>query len=574
MREGLKTFISEAPKPLRIGGLKPIGHRLDEALEAELAGAITLEPGTLTVVIGRNGIGKSTLLEKLAGLREPEGVYAAYGDEPVWRLGRRDQARRNEQALLMYSYVPQAAEMTLFAPTVKDELRYSAAPYRLSASELDERTDAVLDAVGWDSTWLERSPYRLSGGERRRAALAAAFVTPAPWLLLDEPTAGLDGEGHAQLAAYLQQAKKKGTGIVLISHDLDWALPMADGVLLLGEENSCQLCSVEQLLAQPSLLKLFGMEVPEWLQTAHRLHIVFGVPLDEVFKADQAAYVIDRQLQAEDQLIRLEETAIPASQDAIAPRPRRPRAKQAPDQLAAFDPRAIWLAYVLLSIGIFLQSTWTGIAIAASITVVALIVGRISLWRWRSLIRTYVIFSLIAALFYATGTQGHGLKLDSEQLLRILLPLCRTLLVLLLGLAVALVMTPLSLRSALRQLLGYRGKTFAVANQFILIVTIMVRFIPVLIAEWSKFSRIALSRGKQSKVRPWRMIGRLREMMIPYLLSIFRLGEEVAVALESRGVEKDRRPTRAVKLRYGRRDYVLSIFAVVIMALLARYSRG
>lgn len=566
---------SSSSPSLRIEGLP---WRVAGDAAAVTGARLELAAGTLTLMIGANGAGKTTLLEKLAGLRPPEGVLTSYGEEPVWTERRWGKRKLNDQALRRYSYVPQSAEDGLFARTLEEELRFSARPYRLGAGELDVRMEAAVGAVGWDAQWLSRDPYRMSGGERRRAALAASFVPPAPWLLLDEPTAGLDGEGHARLGNYLTSLRDSGVGVLFVSHDLDWALPLADRVLLLGVDGIVRSCTSAELLAHPEWLAEAGMTEPLWLALAHEIGRA-GVSTEQVWSPQVAAQSVEVIKRAGSGIVdgggANEESLINDINKvgAAVVAKRRLESVAGDHRLGAFDPRTIWLAYVLLSIGIFAQASWYGIAAAAALTLTVLAVGRISLWRWKALLQGYAVFSVVATGFFALGAGDGGVSFDRGAFVDTLLPFARTYIVLLLGLCIPLVMSPLSLRNALQKLLSFRGRTPALAHRLILTVTIMIRFIPVLVAEWSKFSRIELSRAKQRSGKPWRIVVRLRDLAMPLMLSIFRLGDEIAVALESRGVTMNSRPTLASKLRWAQRDYLLvavALLLAVAMWMLAR----
>lgn len=528
----------------------------------ERPGAVlTLPPGQVVLLAGGNGVGKTTWLEKLAGLRKPEGMRIHYGEEPLWQVGRWGKPRMNARALLRYSYAPQSPENGLFSRTLLEELKYSGRPFRLSVEQLDERVSEALDAVGWHADWLTRDPYRMSGGERRRAALAATFVSPAPWLLLDEPSAGLDGAGHARLGEYLMGLIERGVGVVLVSHDLDWAMPIADVVLLLDYEGTVRSCSPSELMAHPEWLAEAGMSVPLWLEIAHKLHLR-GVPAEQLWSPDSAARAVAVVV----------ENAAPqcaAELPAVAPARRVSKiAESAKHRLGAFDPRTIWLSYILLSLGIFAQNRWSGIAVSGALTLSLLAAGRISLWRWRVLLQNYALLSVLVSAFFAMG----WFTFDTDAFIGTLLPFTRTYLVLLLGLCIPLVMTPLSLRNALQKLLTFRGRTPAFAHRLILTVTIMIRFVPVLVDEWGRFARIDLSRGKMRPGRSWAIASKLKDMALPFMLSIFRLGDEIAIALESRGVARDVRPTRAAKLRMTARDYGAIVGAALIMLGLWEYA--
>ncbi|MFD0869730.1 ATP-binding cassette domain-containing protein [Paenibacillus residui] len=227
----------------------------------------TLHSGSLTLLVGRTGAGKSTLLDIVAGLTEPSEGTIALGGEPFWNRGRisRDILRRS-------ALVFQSPEQQLFARTVLQEFKYSLKPLRLSPEEEKRRIAQALSIVGLPEELLEENPLTLSGGQKRRVALATAFACRPEWLLLDEPTAGLDGEGLGSFARYIETWKREtGAGIVLATHDLDTFLPMADFVWIINDGKVSATVPGEELLRRPELLLEAGLLPPDGLRAAELL---------------------------------------------------------------------------------------------------------------------------------------------------------------------------------------------------------------------------------------------------------------------------------------------------------------
>ncbi|SHE12398.1 peptide ABC transporter ATP-binding protein [Chlamydia abortus] len=227
----------------------------------------TLHSGSLTLLVGRTGAGKSTLLDIVAGLTEPSEGTIALGGEPFWNRGRvsRDILRRS-------ALVFQSPEQQLFARTVLQEFKYSLKPLRLSPEEEKRRIVQALSIVGLPEELLEENPLTLSGGQKRRVALATAFACRPEWLLLDEPTAGLDGEGLGSFARYIETWKREtGAGIVLATHDLDTFLPMADFVWIINDGKVSATVPGEELLRRPELLLEAGLLPPDGLRAAELL---------------------------------------------------------------------------------------------------------------------------------------------------------------------------------------------------------------------------------------------------------------------------------------------------------------
>ncbi|CAM3949428.1 ATP-binding cassette domain-containing protein [Cohnella lubricantis] len=713
-----------------IGSCSPDGERFALGRTALLSQRrldqlkrITLQPGAVTVLLGANGAGKTSLLETLAGLRAPGELVVAYGDKPLWlehgrgagargklraidietekldaglnerEIGKesaireenagpngderlsenakqeerpdgnagdarlqielrssdafgiarvtKSKRRLNPEAIRRYAYASQAPEEQLICRTAQQELMETLRPYRLSGEAQSERIEAALQAVGWDAERRSEDPNRMSGGERRRLALACLIAAPVPWLLIDEPTAGLDAAGQMLLAEQLRRMTASGTGVLLVSHDSEWALPLADRVLLMLPDGGIRDCTREQLLLHPRWWKEAGMEVPAWLETIHPL-LRQGASLSTVWHPERLAREWTRiaaeeredavkgageeqgsaVTQAEANAPKESQTPMPMKSQTpmnsqtpmelkmpadprlpLEPQtpkdPRSPKelhkqkepqtqeqsdpqrnahhmrsARQAQSELRArrryieadghsalsgFDPRSVWLSYVLLSLAIFTQRGWLGLAASAIATTAAVLLGRIPLRRWRGLIAGYAIFSVLVALVAGIGAGG---SIAMDAFLTALESLARTFLVTILGLGLALAVTPLRLRRSLEQLLSFRGRQPMAAQKFILTVTLMLRFIPQFLTEWNRFARYAVARSKEAKLTLRAVPRRLRATALPFLLSLLRLGEQAADALESRGVGSRRRKTVLSLQRWRKRDTALAIGAL------------
>lgn len=648
---------------LRISGIQMINgeHAPPSAVGHQpQLDALELNTGEITVLMGANGAGKTRLMEKIAGLRGPGEVSIQYGREPLWvssRTSIRGKKKLNPKALLAYAYACQSPEEQLFLRTVREELAYSLRPYdnSLPAAEKSGRIASALAAVSWDGTWLERDPYVMSGGERRRTALACLFAPPADWLLLDEPTAGLDAEGHELLGAKLRRCASDGQGVLLISHESDWAFGLADRILLLHGDGSVRSCDRSELLANPGWLTEAGMNVPDWFGIAH-LSLQLGVNEPDVWDASKLAAALagrhrpartsaaadewdreaampaaDPAVEASQAAIRVGDseakfaagsealsaasqaamptassvatptdssevmpaampstsseatpsaamtTAVSSGQDAppalllaAAPRQaaptdaapaRKPFALRAsaalPSPIAAFDARAVWLTYIILSTFMLRMAGWRSIGLAAAFVACAIYFGRIPLRRWRGAIRAIATFTVAVSIIAGFGRHPSGAFWDMNDALVSLRSLLKPLLVMLLGFGLPIAVTPLRLRRSLEQLFTAFGRMPAWGTKLLLTVTLLLRFVPVLLSEWERFARIAAARGKKTG-HGWRgAVRRIQETALPFMLSLFRLGDQVTDALESRGVGVQPHPTVLVTEAWRLRDTLL-----------------
>ncbi|HIS14533.1 MAG TPA: ABC transporter ATP-binding protein [Candidatus Ornithospirochaeta stercorigallinarum] len=168
------------------------------------------DDGRIYMVMGENGAGKTTLLDILSGMIIPdEGVV--YKDVRI-------------------SYAPQESDNAFFLPTVLDEFSYTLREKR--KDEVEKRSEQLLSLIGLSSAYIQRSPFSLSGGEKRLLSIALALAVNPDFLLLDESISGLDYKGYKALRALLRALKAEGRGVVFITHELD-ILDLADILIVI-----------------------------------------------------------------------------------------------------------------------------------------------------------------------------------------------------------------------------------------------------------------------------------------------------------------------------------------------------
>lgn len=191
--------------------------------------SFTAAPGTLTALIGRTGSGKSTTAELACALKLPLSGRVLVDGIDTADLSRRRELRR------LVGYVSQLPERQLFAETVFDDVAFGPRNLGLSEDEVTAHVRSALATVGLQPTddLLRRSPFALSGGQQRNVALAGVLALRRPVLVLDEPMAGLDPRGRANVRRLLGELKRADTTLLMVTHDLDDVLKLADQALLL-----------------------------------------------------------------------------------------------------------------------------------------------------------------------------------------------------------------------------------------------------------------------------------------------------------------------------------------------------
>ncbi|MBL3539484.1 ATP-binding cassette domain-containing protein [Aminivibrio sp.] len=214
--------------------------------------------GTWFSVVGHTGSGKSTLAQHLNGILLPmEGRILIDGLEVKEKNPSLREIRRKVGLVFQYP------EQQLFAETVSDELAFAPRNWGVPEDDIPARVAAAAGQVGLDEGCLGRSPFHLSGGEKRKAAIASVLSSRPDYLVLDEPTAGLDSFSRKELTRLLSDLRNEGMGILLVTHDLDIALRMSDRILVLdgGRQSVCDTPAA--VLAHLGAHPVTGLGLPE-----------------------------------------------------------------------------------------------------------------------------------------------------------------------------------------------------------------------------------------------------------------------------------------------------------------------
>lgn len=229
--------------------------------------SLTIQEGEFLGVIGHTGSGKSTLMQHLNGLLLPTG-----GSVTVDGLDTRDKKQRIAARKLV-GMVFQYPEYQLFEESVKKDVGFGPRNMGLTDAEISLRVRRAMELVGLDyDTFSEQSPFDLSGGEKRRAALAGILAMDTKYLALDEPMAGLDPRGRREILDIISLLRKqKGVTIIMVSHSMDDIALAADRVLALKAGEIALLGTPEEVFSQPEKLEQMGLSIPESTVIAEKL---------------------------------------------------------------------------------------------------------------------------------------------------------------------------------------------------------------------------------------------------------------------------------------------------------------
>lgn len=220
--------------------------------------SLTTVEGELLGVIGHTGSGKSTLIQHLNGLLRPNEGCILLDGRDIWENPKKIRDIRFKVGMVF-----QYPEYQLFEDTIYKDIAFGPRNMGADEDEIDRRVRRAAADVGLSDDLLEKSPFDLSGGEKRRAAIAGVLAMEPEVLVLDEPTAGLDPRGREQILSMIQDYRaRSGKTVLLVSHSMEDIARLADRVLVMRHGEVAMLDTVERVFARADELEAMGLTVP------------------------------------------------------------------------------------------------------------------------------------------------------------------------------------------------------------------------------------------------------------------------------------------------------------------------
>lgn len=225
---------------------------------------VGIEEGKITAIIGPTGSGKSTLVQHLNGLNRPTGGSVHILDHV---LLPEEKTKKLKSLRAQVGLVFQFPEMQLFEVDVFTDVAFGPKNFGFSEEETKASVENALELVGIDSSLWEKSPLDLSGGQKRRVAIAGVIASNPSVLVLDEPTAGLDPQGAAEMMAlFVKLNKELGKTIVMVTHDMDHVLNYADDLIVMDQGNVHYSGPMKPYFLETKNLSDQGFVAPKVLQ--------------------------------------------------------------------------------------------------------------------------------------------------------------------------------------------------------------------------------------------------------------------------------------------------------------------
>ncbi len=237
--------------------------------------SIQVEKGEFLGVIGHTGSGKSTLIQTLNGLLRPTSGQVLLDGTDIWAEPKKIRSVRFRVGMVF-----QYPEYQLFEETVLKDIMFGPKNMGLSDQEAEARAREAARFTGLKEDLLGKSPFELSGGEKRRAAIAGVIAMDPDVLILDEPTAGLDPRGRDVLLAQISQYHKtRGNTVLLVSHSMEDIGRTADRVLVMNRGKAAMLDETKAVFAKGPQLEEMGLRVPQITKIMQELEKM-GLPVD------------------------------------------------------------------------------------------------------------------------------------------------------------------------------------------------------------------------------------------------------------------------------------------------------
>lgn len=250
---------------------------------------LRVEQGEILGIIGHTGSGKSTLIQHFNGLLKPTAGEILLGGQSIWDAkGKCDRTTRFRVGLVF-----QYPEYQLFEETIAKDIAFGPANMGLGQSEIDERVQEAMAFVGLAPELAGQSPFALSGGQKRRVAIAGVIAMRPEVLILDEPTAGLDPAGRDEIFAEIRQYHDQtGATILFVTHSMEDAARMADRMLVMNHAEIMLLGTPREVFFHAKEIIAAGLDIPEITKVILELNRR-GIALDpSIFTVEEAVRAI------------------------------------------------------------------------------------------------------------------------------------------------------------------------------------------------------------------------------------------------------------------------------------------
>lgn len=512
--------------------------------------SLDVRRGEAVALMGANGSGKSTLLRLVCALAKPDSGSVTVDGIRVEAAKRRDLAAlRRTVGLVM-----QHPERQLFADTVREDVAYGPTNQGLPQTEIDARVDEAL-RVSRMSGLAERSPFDLSGGQQRLAAIAGVIACRPKLLVMDEPTAGLDEDARERVYRLIDDLHAKGVTVLVVTHSHAEARRMTDRIV-----------DMAALSGDGSTHASLGIPADAGTTGADRAHAEPAPRPGADGRGTTVAQTVSRSVSQ------------PVSQDVSRGSRNVPRiaAKSAP--IARLDPRVKMVAFLVAMFSAFaIGNAWQlllGAAFTAGVAVAARLRPARLLGSVKMFLGLFAVMGLLNVFVVRTGTALFllgSIPVTDDGVATAVLYTCRFALVIILGAVFLAATTPTAITDAFAALLSPLHRLGVHTQEIALVLSLALRFIPTLAAEAQAVADAQAARGGSIETGslPQRMKA-MTAIIVPVFAGALRHADNLSLALDARCYEEGIRRTHWRVMRVAARDVAfIAVLACYLSALVA-----
>ncbi|MGM9642375.1 MAG: energy-coupling factor transporter ATPase [Eubacteriales bacterium] len=249
---------------------------------------LNIKKGSITGIIGHTGSGKSTLVRLFNGLEKPSSGEVVLAGANIW-----DDPKSIGKVRFRVGLVMQYPEYQLFEETVAADIAFGPKNMGLSPDHIEARVKRYAELVGLSPDLLEKSPFELSGGQKRRVAIAGIMAMKPEVLVLDEPAAGLDPEGRKNIMDAIEEYRKsENATVIIVSHSMEEMAERCDDIAVLSDGELLAAGTVDEIFSSPDILIKAKLDVPEITRIAMLMSKCGFVAHEPIYTIDQAVRFI------------------------------------------------------------------------------------------------------------------------------------------------------------------------------------------------------------------------------------------------------------------------------------------
>ncbi|MCO6558245.1 MAG: ATP-binding cassette domain-containing protein [Bifidobacterium sp.] len=505
--------------------------------------SMRVEQGEVVAIMGRNGTGKSTLTRLMTALSKPGSGTIKVAGIDLGSMSKRDKKTlRSSVGLVM-----QQPERQLFAETVRQDVAYGPSNQDLPQEAVDQRVDRALALLGI-SGLAERSPFSLSGGQQRLAAIAGIIACDPRILVLDEPTAGLDATASERIYALVRTLNAHGVTIVMITHSPRQARQLADRIITLGgpvQNDSGN--SLNNGTGDDGNRNTCSRKTSQTGESARDGNATSG-PLSRKH--------------------------LPSRED--------PKTARQPSIIARLDPRMKLVVFLVLMFTSFMVSSLPQLGLTALMVIVLAAAAKLGPKRLFRSMRGFLILLLVMGvinmLFVRTGkplVTFWNFPITDEGVMAAILYTCRFGLVILLGIILLQTTTPTALTDGFGSLLSPLRRFGLHTQELALVMSLALRFLPTLADEARNIIDAQAARGGSIETgSPAKRIKALVAIVVPIFAGALRHSDNVSLALDAQSYEEGIHRTHWHAMRISGKDIVFVILCALYLAVLLSLKTG